>query len=77
MTKQSDEFMINQDLLQIIFSGRSEREVIHFGTEFNNKVYVAVSDDVFHDEILKRMLRLQKGMSKLDKLQNISKVVKL
>ena len=36
-----------------------------------------VVDDVFRDEILMRMQRQQKGMSKLDKLQNISKVVKL
>jgi hypothetical protein len=43
MTKQNDEFMLNQDMLSVLYGDR-EHEVLHFGKAYKGKVYFAIID---------------------------------
>lgn len=48
ITKQNDEFLFNQKLLQILYQGRvSEQETLHFGQSYKDSVYIHVSDAFF------------------------------
>lgn len=41
-TKQTDEFLFNENLLNYLFSGGDEREILHFGKTYNEDVYVSI-----------------------------------
>lgn len=50
-TKQSDEFLFNQRLMQYIFNdanmlaqGDDEQEILHFGKNFKEEVYINITD---------------------------------
>ena len=44
ITKQNDEFMLSQKAINIVFaSDTNEKEVIHFGKEYKNDVFFALS----------------------------------
>lgn len=47
LTKQNDEFFFSQKLLKILREGLYEAETLHFGKEYKNDVYVAISDFVY------------------------------
>jgi hypothetical protein len=42
ITNQNDEFLFNQDALKIFSEEYEEDEVIHFGKEYSDEVYVAI-----------------------------------
>jgi hypothetical protein len=54
VTKQDSSFYFNKKALAVIY-GESEHEVIHFGKDYTNPVYIAVNNDDYVDEILSRM----------------------
>ena len=43
ITKQTDEFMLSQDMLSVLYGSR-EDEVLHFGKVYKSKVYFSVID---------------------------------
>jgi hypothetical protein len=48
ITKQNDEFLFNQDMLKILsLNLYSEQEVIHFGKEYSNDVYIAIHNKLY------------------------------
>ena len=54
ITNQNDEFLFNQDLISIINSKTGanevdESEVLHFGKQYSNDVYIMVHDPVFKE----------------------------
>jgi len=53
-TTQNDEFLFNQDFISIMYSKTSakkidESEVLHFGKQYSNDVYIMVHDPVFKE----------------------------
>lgn len=78
VTTQTDDFMLSQELLRIMFDGRDESEVIHFGKQYTKKIYVAVLSDNFEDDILPRIRHRERGGGpKREPLRNIANMVKL
>lgn len=45
-----NEFLINSKVLRIMF-GSDEKEILHFGKEYANKVYIALDEGIFEDKI--------------------------
>lgn len=54
ITKQDANFYMNKRALTVMY-GENEHEIIHFGKEFQNPVYIAVDDNVYQDDILLKM----------------------
>lgn len=42
-TIQTDEFLFNQKLMNHLYGGKAENEVLHFGTKYKEDVYVGIS----------------------------------
>jgi hypothetical protein len=54
-TKQDDSFLFNQELMNYLFRDAQEDEVLHFGKEYKNEVYVIISDSKYAQWILNRV----------------------
>lgn len=50
-TTQNNEFLFNQNLIRYIFSDTlsSEKEILHFGQTFKEKVYISISRNFWED----------------------------
>jgi hypothetical protein len=68
VSKQNSEFAISQELMKLIF-GRNERELLHFGKQYTNKVYVAIRASDFYD--------IMNQQRQSTNLSNVSKIIKL
>jgi len=50
ITKQNDEFLFNQEVLRLLSLNKfDEQEVIHFGKEYSNDVYIAIHNKLYRN----------------------------
>jgi hypothetical protein len=47
ISKQNEEYLFSQKTMNIIFNGRNEKEILHFGKQFSNDVFIAIPIDRF------------------------------
>jgi Leucine-rich repeat (LRR) protein len=70
MTTQNDEFLFSQELISYIYQEEDEAEVLHFGKEYSNNVYLCVGVDIVEklrgDMIKKFGKELPKTKSELE-----------
>lgn len=50
ISKQDSEFLFNQEFMKILYP-KNEKEQLHFGKEYKNKIFIAVTKSLFFDVI--------------------------
>lgn len=72
-TKQNDEFLFNQKLMNHLFKKDVEEEVLHFGTEYSEPIYITISENI-HSQIVRSKLlnNLQEPTTKEEVVQVLS-----